>query len=815
VTASLFKDVARTGWHSSIMTTYSVDPAFYDGSVERRLRDNGCRNNVLMADAVMLKRALSATPEAFRNAGRRYAVVPVQVAGCFHPKLHLRLSTDSARLIVGSANATAAGWGRNQEVLAAMDWSARSETDVAATIGPLIRKSYDYLLSWLADVPGEALEYKRRLHLRDSPWLRDLRPNDAPVSLPDGSAIDLFCEKGGEPQGMMSRLAALVGNDKARRLVVISPYWDSDLAALMELRRMLDDCPAIVVLNPDRNEFPIDVLPVDDTLRFLDIRGEESSDRFVHAKVILVETDAADHVLFGSANCSDDALGSVRRTARNAEVSLYRRFPRGRTLELLELNLDARADISRLDLRRPNPEQRIFESGRSAVLVGAMEVAERILYWWPLTSQGCDGAVILLDDGELATRAAGNGYYVATLPSDPVFPLIVRIRFADGRESDPTIVHDHTSLRRASPGVVSRQLGAAFERVRSGEEDLLDLARQAHLLFKSVEPGAVTHGGDGRRAEPAVTTTGQTYTTPQAFREAVALLPGTGRSGRFSVDEPDFLELLFLIVRRIPGVGEAQGGMPDDDNHRVILAGETEDGVEDSDIEPVTDDDDSPEEGMAGSTPVDEPIFTSNEIARRKRRLHKTMEHFEAMLDYLSGHPAAISDRLTAQTAFMLNLMLFGCKKEHRKADGSIVRLMELAPTTRARDELSFATAAGRILQRIWGGGGHRALADLLKVPAHRASMSDDYFILIVMSRWAIARAYLAVAAVPALGKLSQILLIAAATIYRSTQRFGSIDGEAERRLIEGLESTLGFSPSDTSVLIDQCRTFAARLEAP
>jgi hypothetical protein len=185
------------------------------------------------------------------------------------------------------------------------------------------------------------------------------------------------------------------------------------------------------------------------------------------------------------------------------------------------------------------------------------------------------------------------------------------------------------------------------------------------------------------------------------------------------------------------------------------------------------------------------------------------------MLDYLSGHPAAISDRLTAQTAFMLNLMLFGCKKEHRKADGSIVRLMELAPTTRARDELSFATAAGRILQRIWGGGGHLALADLLKVPAHRASMSDDYFILIVMSRWAIARAYLAVAAVPALGKLSQILLIAAATIYRSTQRFGSIDGEAERRLIEGLESTLGFSPSDTSVLIDQCRTFAARLEAP
>jgi hypothetical protein len=35
--ASLFKDLARSGWHSSIMTTYSVDPAFYDGSIEYRL----------------------------------------------------------------------------------------------------------------------------------------------------------------------------------------------------------------------------------------------------------------------------------------------------------------------------------------------------------------------------------------------------------------------------------------------------------------------------------------------------------------------------------------------------------------------------------------------------------------------------------------------------------------------------------------------------------------------------------------------------------------------------------------------------------
>ena len=164
---SLFKDLARSGWHSSLMTTYSVDPAFYDGSIEYRLRTYGCENNILMADAVMLKRAISATPEAFRNAGRRYAIVPIQVAGCFHPKIHLRLGTDRARLIVGSANATAAGWGSNQEVVTAFDWSRRGEDPMEAAIGPLLKKAYDYLASWLTTIPGDAVDFKLRLHRKD------------------------------------------------------------------------------------------------------------------------------------------------------------------------------------------------------------------------------------------------------------------------------------------------------------------------------------------------------------------------------------------------------------------------------------------------------------------------------------------------------------------------------------------------------------------------------------------------------------------------------------------------------------------------
>jgi hypothetical protein len=86
---SLFKDLARTGFHTSIVTTYSVDAAFYDGSLHHRLRVYGSDNNILMADANMLQRAISETPESFGRAGTAYALLPISVPGACPSSEHL------------------------------------------------------------------------------------------------------------------------------------------------------------------------------------------------------------------------------------------------------------------------------------------------------------------------------------------------------------------------------------------------------------------------------------------------------------------------------------------------------------------------------------------------------------------------------------------------------------------------------------------------------------------------------------------------------------------------------------------------------
>jgi len=195
------------GFHSSIATTFSVDGAFYDSGIERRLNRDSCRNNIPVADATMLATSLAILPEAFSHAGRRYAVVPARAQACFHPKLMLRLGERRARLSVSSANATAAGWCRNVELFGTLAWDAKGEGADNAAHGQLIRKALNYLLPWMRAMPGDAMEHKLALLSHDSAWLSDRRENAAPLTLEDGTRIDLLLERGdGGGVGILEQL---------------------------------------------------------------------------------------------------------------------------------------------------------------------------------------------------------------------------------------------------------------------------------------------------------------------------------------------------------------------------------------------------------------------------------------------------------------------------------------------------------------------------------------------------------------------------------------------------------------------------------
>ena len=808
---NLLRDLDRSGWHSSIMTTYSVDPAFYDESIDYRLRINGCQNNILMADTVMLKGAISATPEAFRNAGQLYVMAPIGLAGCFHPKVHLRLGVDKSRLIIGSANATAAGWGKNQEIVTAIDWSRRGDKPNQTVTAPLIKKAYDYLCSWLTKIPGDTVKFKLEFHRRHSPWLNDMQANDGPIVLSDYSAIDLLCERGDGKPGMFERLLSLTEDETIRRLVIVSPYWDSDLATLRDLRKSLASCQTIIALNPETNEFPIDALDGDDPTVFADIRDKKDAHRFLHAKIFLIETDAADHLLFGSANCSGNALGRIGNRAKNAEVSVYRRLPRGGGLDVLKLDLSKL--VERDGIRRTVPDAQMFKSGSSAVPAGMIERVERLLTWFPPSSADSTGASILVGGDTLALVPVDNGRFQARIQSDPVlFPLIVRVKFRNGKTSDPVIVHDKVSLTQASSGVADQNLQSAFNQIFAGKEFLIDLIREAHRLF-APEGGRIKKQGHASEKDECAPTESnhQEHKSADEFRRAVELQPGTGKSGRFGLQDSSRLNLLAIILHGVTDVGGKEARKRIDDERRDLRGRKTEDGDENDkrSDKPATDN------SSMDDSNAEERFFAPTDIQNRKRQLLKAMKAFESMLDQIAQDPMLISSRLKAQTVFILDLMRLACAKDHLLRDGTRVRLMRIAPESRGGRELTFAYRAWQVLKPIWIGSRDAApLLDHLRIDHYHESMPAEDSVLIAMSRWAVARAFLSASASKPGKGIAKALGNYGVIIFRSSIPFHSlVNTESEQRFFGDLDASLGLQKNDTDDLMEQCRKFAIEAE--
>ena len=818
MTISLHSDLASRGWHSSIVTTYSVDPAFYDMYVERRLRRHGVKNCILMADARMLKMALNVFPEGFTSAGARYAVVPVDVVGAFHPKVHLRLGENKARLVIGSANATAAGWGKNQEVVARLNWSWRAEDDDDnAALGSLVAKAYAYLADWLRKAPGEAVRYKLQLMERQAQWLRELSSSTAPVTLSDKSAIDLLCESGGNSPSMLRQFSTLVSQEQVRRLVVVSPYWDADLRGLRDLRKSLGEPATMVALNPRKSTFPVDELRSGDKLKFVAVDSTASA-KFLHAKILIAETRNADHVLFGSANCSDDALGNLRSLSRNAEVSIYRRLPPGSTLENLEI--DTSNAVPRTKILAPVLISNSAAKVKVSVAAGVIELRDQVLAWWPPSDLSAEGAVIELNGLILTPRKWSGGKWIAEFTATPTFPLIARVRYRDGRASDPVIVHSEMRLRKAAPGQIDPRLNEALDKARGSDGDLMELAAQANLIFEPA-PRRMLAKGQGRRAghgkgkdRKAVE-----YANEEEFRSAMEMHPGTGKTGRMDEDDPGFQDLLAIIGRGIAGSLPLED--TDDDAHdEALLAGDAEDDADELQEREPDEDEIERQAQPQNKQPATDPdmgpkVFSAEEMLRRRQQLEKALDIFDKMLEGLGEDPSLISSRLAVQTMFVFRLMRYGCAHVHKMSDGGSQKLMVMSESGLGTERRhSFAFRAAWILKQIWTGD--RSIASRIRLDPRQSELPDDIFGFIVVSRWALARAYLEAKSVDAKAPNHKPSLLTVSLgrigkeIYAATVAMGRVDAMEEKHTISEMDSDLGYNSAQTEDLMSSLRDFAA-----
>jgi len=466
----LYELFSETGFHTSIVTSFGVDFDAYENVVLGRMRSAGCHNNLLLVDGNMLGLALETASTPPRHAGRRYTVTGAATTRLFHPKIILQLGRTKGRLVISSANMTAAGLAGNLEVagIVETDGQPSGETSFFAAAWGFVSRFIDREIS--------STRQQVDWMLARTPWLATATTVPGPVTLKDGTTA-MFLGSG-ELFGIATRFVEALQRNQIRRLVVISPYWDADLTALRFLATSLTARSTVILLDNGKHQFPSGALKNSSDIELRDYKPRDKH-RFVHAKAYIAQTSEADHVLYGSANCTAAALGTHTYAGINEEACLYRRLPPGHAIEALELgeilsaaSLD-RSDIKDIEIPEPLPLQDI-----AARDPGRFECHFGTLLWWPATTTSADATIELaLPDGTfgacqlLPLSSAHTGLRRFALPNPIDRPAFARLRYPNGALSAPAIVSLLDVLRDELRDARSKRIEAAIEEL-DGETEV-------------------------------------------------------------------------------------------------------------------------------------------------------------------------------------------------------------------------------------------------------------------------------------------------------------------------------------------------------
>ena len=789
---SLFDDFKQGGYHSSILSTFSVDPAFYDSSLQLRLRGMGCQNNLLIADASMLDQSLETIPDAFQHAGRKYLVAPIATTACFHSKLALRYGKAKARLIIGSANVTAAGWAGNLEMVSALTWQARDTGDDNEISRTLIVRAHKWLSALLEENDDSKLAYKLELIHSQSPWINDeMLEGDNPFRLSDGSEIDLLLSDPSSTAGLGDRMLSFI-DEPIERLTIISPYWDEQLSALKRLSGEAGDPDLRIFLslnnrNASRSSTFL-VTAIGDLLspKFHPIGSAgDVTDRFLHAKMFLFHGQDHDFLFLGSANCTVAALGVPGRSGTNHECLLYRKLPRGTVKKLLKLSFKSKIAIA--DITAP-PEKQKTATDTTSFSAGTVERRANTLFWFPAPDFPGSASSIIVGRLVLQLSQRSDGVWLADIGEATLDSNVARICLAEGRVSRPMIIASPEELMRFAPFPIADSLRRKLDAVLNGDADLIGLARDIHLLLEDdgkIGPSLErVRAAGGRSNAPSIT--GRDFATAEEFRKTLNLTASMKSAGLAHGENPALQALLQIVLRGMVNIDPIDKVDSDDAaNAKGLDLGEDQDDAGLSDDEAIP----SPSDPAKENPPQ---AVSESEFQRNQSALWGGIEQFQDFLARSKETEAALDLNFITRSLFMLYLMLHGCTKQYQIEDGETQVLIPFSGDTGEDFHDSFLFVAAQSIAAIWGPDFARSLISRLNFKAESDALPIQITTLTIITRWVLAAILSEVRSMKAQKSLCAILETQVPKLFAATRVFPELDQDEILSTIRRMEENIG-----------------------
>ena len=377
----------------------------------------------------------------------------------------------------------------------------------------MVAAAWQYLTRFVG-LDQEALRGQQDWMLARAPWLRLAVASTEKMGLADQTEAAFLTT--GTETGIGQRFADMI-DEPVIRLIVVSPYWDMGLAALSYLNERLSPEEVSVVIDPAVVQFPKDAVSALPNLKLYRRNGFREG-RFIHAKTIIAQTQSADHVLLGSANCTLAALGREDYVGENEEVCLYRRLPPDTIIHALDLAgvLDEEHTIEPAEIDEPEFDDDLPLEDLAEQAPGEFEVRVDVLVWRPASSIDPAGCTIeLLDQNGSVIPCTLSPLHSERSPrfqisETDVRPSFARLVFSDGRHSVPAIV---TLIDRLSSAIRETRSRKTENVLRGLDEEteaglmlmeVLDvLERLDPDADKDQAPISILKAGHGKDDEPA------------------------------------------------------------------------------------------------------------------------------------------------------------------------------------------------------------------------------------------------------------------------------------------------------------------------
>ena len=287
-----------------ILGTYSFDPDFFEFKILPIFRYNEVENILVLTD----KREYQEKLLTMERAGHDYYIDHCYASKTFHPKFVLLVGPERVKLILGSANLTKSGWFESGEIIGSVthDFSEHDTdsekilSDFRDFLSKIIERNYikskkhrSKLSKVIENLPASHADKKLNVHL--------IHNIERPI---------------------LEQVVEIV-NAPIKSVKILAPFFDVKGSVFDFFIK--NGCKKFHVFLQHDNvtRFPKDKIKdmrADGCeIELCNITFKKNEDRFIHAKIIIIETTLKSYCLYGSANPTSSGMLS---TPKNGNLEL-------------------------------------------------------------------------------------------------------------------------------------------------------------------------------------------------------------------------------------------------------------------------------------------------------------------------------------------------------------------------------------------------------------------------------------------------------------------------------------------------------------